>query len=568
MAGISSRQELADWLEGQKREVAVVLALRAALRVLPLTAQDPRMSGDASDGRRFAIRQIRTFRALFACAAVLRFSSDAAIRDAAVAFAADAADAAAAVVFALAADATAAAAAAAYAAYAAVAATNPPDRGAVIWRAVNRDIAMLADGADLARAELWPDGAPDWANEHWAKLKPWLEARRGGHWRFWTGWYEARLRGGAMDAELQRAIALIPDADWKKSPAHVNKIILALVEKHRKPAPKLPPQGPGAHFTISADGIVRFAPPEELDAQGNHLPILRSLHPDLRELAQSLVEQLGVGNIPHANLRDRAKAYQELIALPLEEIDFHRLYAAGLRLDNANAAARGEIAAGELPALSAGAREAADSLSQMHGTFIVATSAGAQMLANEERYKRDQEEQRNYVEGAGALAAALQDQPKVIGAAEAEFVAGVAQEIGRGANPERSGVVAGGAMRNVVLALSAGAAIGVAAPGAVTTVAIAAMGAGGLAAGWLIAQGVQKSKRFDAARTVMSDMIDAPKLEDAAKRLRPTLHWVLAHEATIRRTSQSWPFAADIGKALDWIKEAEQQQPPDPRPVR
>ncbi len=54
---ISSEDELRDWLESlpreQERWVAVAIAARAALRVLPLIASDAPRKGDAAHKRRF-----------------------------------------------------------------------------------------------------------------------------------------------------------------------------------------------------------------------------------------------------------------------------------------------------------------------------------------------------------------------------------------------------------------------------------------------------------------------------------------------------------------------------------
>ncbi len=38
---------------------------------------------------------------------------------------------------------------------------------------------------------------------------------------FWRDWYQGFLDGKPLDWELQRRVALIPDADWEKGPAHI-----------------------------------------------------------------------------------------------------------------------------------------------------------------------------------------------------------------------------------------------------------------------------------------------------------------------------------------------------------
>ena len=125
--------------------------------------------------------------------------------------------------------------------------------------------------------------------------------------------------------------------------------------------PDLPPQGVGPHFAVTDTGAIGFAPPEALDREGNNIARLRSLHPALRDLANELVQALGDGNAPHPALLRRAEAYAALINLPLEAIDFARLFAAGVRLANAANAIETSIANGEdLPALRLEEREALD----------------------------------------------------------------------------------------------------------------------------------------------------------------------------------------------------------------
>ena len=45
------------------------------------------------------------------------------------------------------------------------------------------------------------------------------------HSEFWREWYQGFLDGKPLDWELQRRVALIPDADWEKGPEHIAGII-------------------------------------------------------------------------------------------------------------------------------------------------------------------------------------------------------------------------------------------------------------------------------------------------------------------------------------------------------
>jgi hypothetical protein len=54
-----------------------------------------------------------------------------------------------------------------------------------------------------------------------------------GVWGFWLRWREGMLAGRPLDWELQRDVALIPDEDWQKGPAHIAGLIAVIEERHR-----------------------------------------------------------------------------------------------------------------------------------------------------------------------------------------------------------------------------------------------------------------------------------------------------------------------------------------------
>ena len=213
--------------------------------------------------------------------------------------------------------------------------------------------------------------------------------------------------------------------------------------------PDLPVQGPGPHFEFNKNGIIDFAPPAALDREGNNIGRLRKLHPTLRELARRLSEGLASGNAPHVVLARRVDEYRKQIDQPIEMIDFSLLYVEGVRLANAEEAAREEIAKGELPSLAETERETIQTLLDLHGALILSTAAGAELIAAEERYQRRPRAEREYRAAAVDFAQSLQNHPAIITPDAAAFVLGAAQQISEGANPERSGVVGTSAVQNV-----------------------------------------------------------------------------------------------------------------------
>ncbi|MFO1126017.1 MAG: hypothetical protein U1E25_12595 [Methylocystis sp.] len=205
-----NREDLEGWLSAQKPDVALAIAARTALRVVPLAERAFPKSEDALSVRRFLDLMGAIFRAtaLARVAAVytaraneLRTTSAAtaayaaaadAVAVAAAAPAAFAADAAAYAADAAAADAAAAAAADAVSADADAAATaavsaDAAATGADIWTVVWLDAAFVLNGGSsgaLASQRLWPDGAPSWAEDAWKKLRSDFPAEN--DWQVWT----------------------------------------------------------------------------------------------------------------------------------------------------------------------------------------------------------------------------------------------------------------------------------------------------------------------------------------------------------------------------------------------
>ncbi len=81
-------------------------------------------------------------------------------------------------------------------------------------------------------APIWGSAVPEAILKEWEQLRASLHADAP-DWQFWSDWYERVLRGGPQNWDMLTEIVLIPDADWKQGPRHVNAIIAGIVEKHR-----------------------------------------------------------------------------------------------------------------------------------------------------------------------------------------------------------------------------------------------------------------------------------------------------------------------------------------------
>lgn len=319
--------------------------------------------------------------------------------------------------------------------------------------------------------------------------------------------------------------------------------------------PKIPPQEYGAHFEIRDDGVVISVPPEALDRHGNNVARLRELHPVLRALCSNLVDALDAGNVPHAHLLDRAKAYRELVDRDLNQINFSLLYAEGVRLANASQATFGD----ELPALGVEPREAIDSLLHLHGTFILATAKGIELITAEERYRRTSHEEIHYRKAALELAMLLRNAPKIVDPKVASFIVALAEEIGRGVSPERSGAVATGAIRNIAIVVSTAATLAAFTAAALATGSTAVI-AGAGATVLLVGEGLKKSRAFTTLSALVAKNFDKTSeaelgnaLSNLTERLKPHLRFVLSAEHQLRRLAGQREEFAWLDRLLTWI---------------
>ncbi len=72
--------------------------------------------------------------------------------------------------------------------------------------------------------KLWHEtGMPNVLHGHWSTFVKLCTDRT--EWSFWREWYQGFLDGTPLDWELQRRVALIPDADWEKGPEHIAGVI-------------------------------------------------------------------------------------------------------------------------------------------------------------------------------------------------------------------------------------------------------------------------------------------------------------------------------------------------------
>ncbi len=229
MVEIKNREDLEKWLEGKPQRWAVTIASRAALRILPLLAQNINLLRglDAWPNRIV----LPTFRAAYlsvSCARYLRDIHDFAMVNSAASTASLAATAVKTAASNRNTDSTASIAVEAVRdAALAVGEARLSTRLAVltanevgIWSMVERDAGFLESGWNLWSEPIWDERASK-INSDWEVLR--LELLKSGHnWEPLLQWYEDRLSGDAAAAradrpsirEMELEIADLPNDVW------------------------------------------------------------------------------------------------------------------------------------------------------------------------------------------------------------------------------------------------------------------------------------------------------------------------------------------------------------------
>ena len=301
----SDCEQAQEWFERQPPEVCIALAMRSALRVLPLI-EAVRSIPD------FAPRvALPVLRACFVAWAIAEYPSrhdhlrirratlpppsmppaDCRYADATCAAAPDAAVQRCLRRYAR--------------RHYAVAAATPPSRRyaattAHAAAAVRADAVAIEQGravAEIVAAPLWPGEIPERIAEAWDRLRTWMLEDEANNWDPWVQWYE-RVRDGrpSFGEAFDLAVASLTDEQWNEEPvpAAVNRRIAALLAEHTGPSRS--PQGPGP-IRPRPDLRIALGPAQNSTREGKTSPASVNSCPSQRIATPTLREHLPGGAV-------------------------------------------------------------------------------------------------------------------------------------------------------------------------------------------------------------------------------------------------------------------------------
>jgi hypothetical protein len=331
--------------------------------------------------------------------------------------------------------------------------------------------------------------------------------------------------------------------------------------------PAIPEQGAGPRVVLDQTWRLVFAKPSDLDAKGNDRNRLEALHPALREAAADLAKALQEqsSNLRNERLLQKTEAYRALVDLPLDEVDFARLYGAGMQLLNAAGATRRALEAGrvDVPDLTPAQDECLANIENLHPPFVLASRDGQEMLADQTTIKLTAEAVEGIKEAGTELGTELINHPDLADREVGATIRDAAAEIGQGENEARDAVNTVSTMRNAVIMLTTaskwaitGALVGFAAGGPPGAVA-----AGGATVLWYGTKVVEKTKAFqaDVDRAAKALDAEADKLSILRDRMEGHQRLLLKVEPKLRKITQL-PGFTWLGASLDWLK---RKSPPD-----
>ncbi len=210
----------------------------------------------------------------------------------------------------------------------------------------------------------------------------------------------------------------------------------------------IPNQVPGPNFTVQA-GLLDFSPVSDLDASENNISRLGSLHPILLEQVKEAVEAFS-GKNSFQNVWRALESYNTALNKEIGQVNFAQLAAYGILLENAETAAARKIEERVLPQMEDQQFAALRNVLDLHGTFILATKIGREMIADSERFNATDQEVENFKASASVVVEAL-GSSGIVKSEVNGFIKNAIDNVGEGSHPERAAALGVVVMSNVLV---------------------------------------------------------------------------------------------------------------------
>jgi hypothetical protein len=322
----NDRQAFSNWLAKRPHQWSVTIAVRAALRVLPLlrgpnnpeatTLSAFRATAIARFAARFPNNAIET--AAVAAAAASSRDVPAAASFAATAAAAVSRDAR---------DGPSAATAASFGVSAAAAAAFTATATAVsaMFSAVKQDAEQLHDRRltpeQLATVPLWPKLSPRDIGGAWRELAQELRAR-GDHWSVWIDWYDDVLAGaphlGNSEAQDAAYTDVVGELPWEAGAEAVNMEIARRLAELSSAA-VIPDQSPAPVRVEERDGRVAKATDRDSALSATERDFRAWRDPVVDHIDELTASDFAIGT-NHSRIRDRLMALGKLLPGEIVEV--------------------------------------------------------------------------------------------------------------------------------------------------------------------------------------------------------------------------------------------------------
>ena len=248
------------------------------------------------------------------------------------------------------------------------------------WSAVSSDATLMQQGRtapDISGSQLWADDhRPDPLRWLWQEMQAALLAAKQ-DWEVWINWYDDRLAGRVRDEERELAYVRIDDALWMQGPAIVNAEIKRRIEELEQPTPIPPEPSPelGPVLQVTERGLEIISQPYE----GDFDAVQKVLHDRLRRLLPALTDATHRVANAHPALDHIVSEYSDLIARPLDQLDAASLWAVGTGL-LAFRAAFTNLASGSMTEpLEPGHLALLQQAAELHGGFILGFPKGREL---------------------------------------------------------------------------------------------------------------------------------------------------------------------------------------------